>query len=102
MTGGAIPLSDDDIAAMGLIEEPGLVGWFTRAQAPGAIANGTRLVKCASEPGDITPVGTHGEVVGSVGPFQHDGQEMLAYFVRWDDKPNVVVFAIGWKVAAAH
>lgn len=51
---------------MELVDEPGWTGTFTRYQAKGAIPNGTRIVKAVSEPGDGTPDGTLGTVLGSI------------------------------------
>lgn len=76
------PLSD-------LQEEPGWLGVFTRQQAPGAIQNGTTIVKSAMGPGDGTPIGTRGTVLGSFSmePFMPG----FFYFVEWENKPRVAV-----------
>ncbi len=58
---------------------------------------GARIVKAKSDPGDTTPTGTLGTVLGSV--FAPDLG--YAYFIEWDDMPRVAVFAVAYKLAAA-
>jgi hypothetical protein len=78
--------------------EPGWTGAFTRDQAHGVeFTNGTRIEKARSEPGDRTPVGMTGTVLGSL---SHPGLGAM-YFVEWDDQPRVAVAAVGWKLARA-
>jgi hypothetical protein len=80
-------------------EEPGWTGAFTRQQAPGALfANTSRIKKDKGEPGDTTPVGTEGTVLGSY----YLPERGFGYFVEWDDKPRVAVFVVGWKLAKAE
>lgn len=77
--------------------EPGWAGGFTRAQAPGAIPNGSAIFKAAEEEGDSTPLGTPGFVLGSIShPELADGA--LFYFVEWANRPRVACGVIGWKV----
>lgn len=82
-------------------------GWFgalTRDQAPGAIANGTRIVKAESEPGDTNPVGTRGVVLGSIDvsdialPELKRPAEQFVYFVEWDSLPRHAFFMVDWKI----
>ena len=79
---------------MELREEPGWYGLFTRAQAQGALPNGTRIAKCASEPGDATDDGTSGTVLGSV----LDVEGRTFYFVEWAIRPRIVVAVMGHRV----
>lgn len=77
--------------------EPGWVGQFTRAQEPGAIPNGSPVVKGESDEGDAHEAGAPGVVLGS---FCHpeilDGA--LCYFVEWADRPRVACAVMGWKI----
>jgi hypothetical protein len=75
--------------------EPGWHGAFTREQAPGAMASGSRIVKAKSEEGDAHPVGTTGTVLGSL---LAPGQRHIGYFIEWDPSPRTAVFVIGWKL----
>lgn len=61
------------------------VAFYVTLEAPGALPNGTEVVKVNSEPGDGHPDGTEGIVVGSIGPayMEKFGRDMLAYFVEW-------------------
>lgn len=83
-----------------LRQEPGWVGAFTRAQVPGAIENGTKIVKVKTEAGDANKLGTKGTVLGS---FMHaDGQSaQLFYFVEWATARHVACGVIGWKIERA-
>lgn len=72
----------------------GYAGMFTRAQAPGAIPNGTRIVKTNSESGDSNPDGSMGTVLGSM----HADELGLAYFIEWDRYPRVAVGTIALKI----
>jgi hypothetical protein len=77
--------------------EPGWHGAFTRGQAPGAIPNGRRIVKTATEDGDTNPLGTMGTVLGSLSrPEVLNGA--LMYFVEWDTMPRVAVGVIANKI----
>jgi hypothetical protein len=69
----------------------------TREHAPGAYANGTRVRKSDSEPGDATPTGTLGTVLGSVA---HPDRG-IGYFVEWDSAPKCAVLVIAWKLDMA-
>ncbi|MCK1670337.1 hypothetical protein [Bradyrhizobium sp. 150] len=66
---------------------------FTTDQAPGAIPNGTPIVKVFSEERDANPVGTTGVVLGSMS----DG-ERTGYFVEWQTMPGVPVFVAEFKI----
>lgn len=91
--------------------EPGWSGVFTRHQADGAIPNGTRIVKGESEPGDSTPSGSKGTVLGSIDTIPEVEAEARgrgvrppdAYFysVEWDRLPHVAVNVMDWKIARA-
>jgi hypothetical protein len=79
---------------------PGYVGLHTREQAPGAIANGTRVIKTKTEPGDGHPVGAQATVLGSIrSPPDLQHVAPYFYFVEWDADPKIVVGVISTKVA---
>lgn len=84
---------------------------FTREEAPGAIANGTMIRKADSEPGDATPAGSIGMVVGSLAAPASDLSDnelaqmaprfrdsKIAYFIEWANRPNEVVGIIDKKI----
>jgi hypothetical protein len=79
---------------MRLREYPGWFGIFTREQAPGALPNGTRIVKVQTEKGDAHPIGARATVLGSMAAPNVG----LGYFVEWDAKPRCAVFVVDWKV----
>ena len=74
---------------------------FTRAQADGAIPNGTRVRKVVSDPGDTHPVGSVGIVLGSfaapepVPAFEHVRH---FYFIEWQQHPRVAMGITDFKV----
>lgn len=72
-------------------------------QEPGAILNGSRVVKTGSEPGDRTPDRTPGTVLGSMGgpgPIVIEGRSVTyGYLIRWDNCPGEAVFTTDIKVA---
>ena len=70
---------------------------FTREQVPGAILNGTRIVKVKCEEGDTRLLGVKGAILGSV----NHPPEGIGYFVEWDDAPKLAVFVIAWKIERA-
>lgn len=78
----------------GIQQHPGYRGVFTTNQANGAIPNGTRIVKVAREPGDITPLDTKGLVHGSI----YSEKAGYAYFVEWDHLPRTVILVVGKKI----
>jgi hypothetical protein len=79
---------------------PGYHGVFTRDQAPGALASGTRIMKASSEEGDAHPDGALGTVLGSMShPEVQNGAVM--YFIEWDARPKVAIATIGVKVVPA-
>jgi hypothetical protein len=71
--------------------------FLCRDQAAEALyPNGTRVLKDKGEPGDATPIGTKGLVLGSI-----SHPEMgVGYFVEWDDKPGVPIFVVERKLNA--
>lgn len=79
-------------------EEPGWRGAFTRHEQPGAIPNGTRVVKVHAEAGDANPTGTRGTVLGSLAHPEVLAGEVL-YFVEWDTQPRTAVAVAGFKLA---
>ncbi len=78
--------------------EPGWVGAFTRWEAPGALANGTKVVKIVTEEKDAHPVGARATVLGSL-PVPAGMGGGYAYFVEWEDAPRLAVGVMGWKIA---
>lgn len=97
-------------------EEEGWRGRFTRAQAPGAIPNGTRVVKAHDEDNDSHKMGDEATVLGSimVPPVVYPqlasvsaltrlalarGEVLYGYFVEWDDMPKCAVWVSSPKIA---
>lgn len=84
-----------------LVHEAGWRGAFTRAQADGAIPNGTRVVKVNSEPGDGNPDGETGIVLGSFRTRVVPGyEEDVCYFVEWRLYPNTATATLGRRLRA--
>jgi hypothetical protein len=81
---------------------PGYTGRHTRGQAPGAIPNGTRIVKQNSEQGDSQLDGALGCVLGSIKtPAGTKGKYpgvAYFYFVEWDALPRAAVGIISTKI----
>jgi len=79
--------------------EPGWIGGFTRHQAPEALfRNGSRIQKAKFGPGDATPLGSLGTVLGSL---YLPEMGSVGYFVEWDWKPKVAVAILGWRICRA-
>lgn len=79
-------------------------GWqapFTRAQAAGALPNGTRVIKCNSEPKDKHADGTRATVLGSIASPEVMGG-MVMYFVEWETHPRVAVACLQTKLRPAN
>jgi hypothetical protein len=80
---------------------------YTDDEAPGAMPNGSRVIKVAGDPGDAHDVGKLGRVIGSMdalaagylnaGPAGQRAR--FFYFVYWDKMPGVPVGVIEWKIA---
>ncbi len=86
---------------MDLRLEPGWFGAFTREEAPGALKNGTRIVKVWCEAGDATRLGIQGTVLGSIiHPSIDSGNPM--YFIEWDNRLRCAVGTITKKIAAVE
>lgn len=109
-------IKTDQDAPQGFTEEPGMLGAFTREQAPGAIPNGTRIVKHYAEAWDANPVGAHGVVLGSMmddqlgllvgellAPALRNGNtnSKYLYFIEWDNNPGRAVVVLGAKIKRA-
>jgi hypothetical protein len=78
-----------------LTTEPGWFGHFTRQQATRArFSNGTVIRKVKEDPGDGTPLGTEGTVLGSI----YHPTLGVGYFVEWANLPKTAVFVVGWKI----
>jgi hypothetical protein len=75
---------------------------WTEEEAPGALPNGTKIVKVAADPDDMRPLGATGVVIGSLGPVNLPGWEHVkyGYFVRWDDAPEWPTAVMDFKVRA--
>lgn len=73
---------------------PGYAGLHTRDEAPGAMPNGTRVRKTATEPKDTHQDGALATVLGSVS----EPSVGVSYFVEWDDDPGKAVFIAGRRV----
>lgn len=94
-----------------LFTETGWTGVFTRHETPGALPNGTRIVKAEVEPGDSQPLGALGKVIGSMPNvpevFEEAKRKGLRppnaywYFVEWDALPRHAVAIMDWKIARA-
>lgn len=95
MAGRVIELSEAFAKAMGLKNEPGWTGAFTRQQQALAIPNGTRIVKIFKEPGDIHGLGAQGTILGSI---LHPALG-IGYYVEWDASPKCAVLVIENKIA---
>lgn len=80
---------------LGIREEAGWTGGFSRKQFPGALANGSRVVKCFDEVGDTHTLGARATVLGSI---QKWPWEPVGYFVEWDDRPKHAVLISGRKI----
>lgn len=82
--------------------ERGWVGAFTRAQAVGAIPNGTRIRKVNSEHDDAHPDGTFGTVLGSIkSPDDLVHIADYGYFVEWDPRPRCAIGVMSFKIERA-
>jgi hypothetical protein len=83
---------------LGLHEEPGMTGMFTREQAPGAWPSGSYVEKIVDE-GDAHKVGAKGTALGSIGPLDLPGHGLVwMYFVQWDDDPRKAVGCQSYKL----
>ena len=86
--------------------EPGWMGMFSRDQAPGAIANGSRIVKTWDERGDTHKVGSLGTVLGSIAADEATAKiapgVQFFYFVEWDAHPRMAVGVNSKKIAAVN
>jgi hypothetical protein len=90
------------------LQHRGSIAYFDD-QAPGAWANGTRIIKVKKvDAQEVTDIGTRGTVLGSMGLPADAIVEQLdrglegvqfGYFIEWDDKPNLPTFCIDAKLA---
>jgi len=105
-----IHIIQSDLNPMGLQNEAGWVGAFTRAQAMGAIPNGMTIRKREGDPGDTQPIGTLGRVLGSFASPPGATPEMVEktgrdvryfYFVEWMPLPRHAVGMVDWKIEPA-
>lgn len=63
---GCALTDDEEEIELNLHQEPGWTGLFTRNQAEGCYANGTRIIKVAQDKDDAHDVGATGTVLGSI------------------------------------
>lgn len=100
---------------MKLVTRSDLVGEFVADEAPGALPNGTKIVKTMSDPEDITPTGMTGIVLGSITIPAQVHEALIAkgktvpeprpdffYFVVWDDKKNMAIGCLSHKLRLAE
>lgn len=80
----------------GLRQHPGYIGIFTDQTVPGAIPAGSRVTKVRSEPGDSTPNGDLGKVLGSM--VEPEIARNIVYFVEWDRLPGFATATMDFKV----
>lgn len=72
------------------------IAFVVGRQEKGAIPNGRRIRKANSEPGDRTPDGTEGTIVGSIclpgtEAFHIEGQVVtMGYMIEWDNDEQIV------------
>lgn len=93
-----LELPEELVRLLGIREEPGWTGPFSRKQFPGAIPNGSRIRKVSGEPGDAHTLGARGTVLGSIQPLPH---LPYFYFVEWDDSPRIACGVLGAKIGPA-
>lgn len=82
------------INQLGLSLFPGYANLHTRAQADGAIANGTRVRKTNSEPGDTHKDDERATILGSI----HHPEVGFGYFVEWDTHPKAATFVTQHRI----
>src|SRR5262245_15908147 len=70
--------------------------FFFEDEYPGAMKNGTRVVKVRGDEGDTHPLGALATVVGSIG----HPDVGVCYFVEWDEHPGVPVAVMAFKLTA--
>lgn len=88
--------------------EPGWVGQVLRVDAEGALPAGTTVVKVNSEPGDGTPEGTKGTVLGSIDAPREVYEraaltgarppDRFVYNIEWRNRPRHAVTILDWKI----
>lgn len=108
MSGGkAIPMDEAIAAKLGIANEDGWIGAFTRQQAEGAIPNGTTIVKVNSAEGDRRSDGALGVVLGSIDGslidpdvVKHVGARVM-YFVEWRGFPRHAVSIVETRIRPA-
>lgn len=74
---------------------------YRGAQAEGAIPNGTRIVKTASERGDFQQDDSRGTVIGSMtlpAATERRTGVRYFYFVTWDRAPHVTSGVASFKI----
>lgn len=79
-------------------EHPDWIGTFSRDEAPGAWKNESTVQKSVFLPGDSTPIGTLGTVLGSLGPIPTEHGSEFGYFLEWSNAPHIAVFCRGSKL----
>jgi hypothetical protein len=92
----ALTDADADLSAAwaSIRNHAGYRGLFTRHQAAGAYANGSRVEKVLADSGDTHQVGALATVLGSI----HHPELGFGYFVEWDSHPRHAGFVEGRKI----
>jgi hypothetical protein len=68
-------------------------------QAPGAIPNGSRVIKVWSEPGDLHAIGSTATVLGSHEiEIPETNMKIIGYFVTWDNMVGALAFVMDKKI----
>lgn len=99
-------VGEEEGRALGLKNEPGWTGSFSRAEAEGALRNGTRVRKLIMEEGDTHPVCAPGTVLGSLAvPAElsrgQRHQVRFFYYVEWDMSPKEACAVMDYKIVDA-
>jgi hypothetical protein len=95
-------VSSEALERLGVTEHDGYFGVFTRETYPGALPSGTRVRKTRFDPGDSTPEGSLGTILGSTGHPDMIEKFGPFYFIEWDDKPRVAVGMAGIKLESVE
>lgn len=93
--GHQVEVDEAYAAAVGIQYYPGFISPFTRDQAPGALPNGTRVVKVKEDDSsDLHSIGEMGTILGSL---SHPAVG-IGYFVQWDSRPRMPTFVVAGKI----
>lgn len=100
---GPYDVDDAEANKLGLGYHPGYRTPFCNKQAPGALPNGTVIVKHNSKATDATKDGSLGKVLGSIGPTPEALKAMFPgvnyfYWVEWNDDPGMAIGCVDTKI----